>query len=79
MMGYFLALIVDKLTGVGLLDQQESFLGKVLLHITVFGVLLIRNTADLDKFKGLADEAVLYDRQWQASWDGVTRPSESQQ
>lgn len=37
MLGYFLALGVDKLTGVGLLDQQESFLGKVVLHVAVFG------------------------------------------
>jgi hypothetical protein len=37
MLGYVLALFVDKLTGAGLLDQQESFLGKLVLHITVFG------------------------------------------
>ncbi len=38
MVGYFLALVVDRLTGgVPLLDQQESFLGKLVLHITVFG------------------------------------------
>jgi hypothetical protein len=42
MVGYAAALLVDKVTGASLLDQQYSFLGLVLLHITVFGVLLIR-------------------------------------
>ena len=37
--------------GVGLLDQQESFIGKVLLHVCVFGILLVRTTTDLDKYK----------------------------
>ncbi|MEW5307547.1 MAG: hypothetical protein WDW36_009935 [Sanguina aurantia] len=78
MMGYVLAGGVDLLTGTGLVDQQESFFGKVLLHITVFGILLIRNNSDLDKFKNLIDEATFYDRQWSASWDGVKRPSETQ-
>ena len=36
MMGYVLALFVDKLTGAGLLEQQSSFLGLVALHLTVF-------------------------------------------
>ena len=40
MVGYFLALVVDKLTGAGLADQQGSFLGLLSLHIVVFGVLL---------------------------------------
>jgi hypothetical protein len=64
MVGYVLAGLVDLLTGSGLVDQQESFIGKLVLHITVFGVLLIRSTADIDKFKGLLDEATFYDRQW---------------
>jgi hypothetical protein len=51
----------------------------VQLHVTVFGVLLIRSTSDLDKFKNLLDEATFYDRQWQATWDGVRRPSETEQ
>ena len=45
MVGYVLALGVDQLTGVGLLDQQNSFLGKVLLHVAVFGILLIRRAS----------------------------------
>ena len=42
MVGYFLALVVDQLTGAGLLDQQNSFFGKLLLHVAVFGILLVR-------------------------------------
>ncbi|PRW20652.1 low molecular mass early light-induced [Chlorella sorokiniana] len=76
MVGYVLALFVDQLTGVGLLDQQNSFLGKVLLHIAVFGILFIRSSSDLEKFKGLIDEATFYDKQWNATWEGQERPSE---
>lgn len=45
------------------MEQQESFLGKLALHVCVFGILLIRSTADIDKYKGLLDEATFYDRQ----------------
>jgi len=50
-------------TGLGLLDKQNSFLGKVLLHVAVFGILLIRSSSDIDKFRGLIDEATFYDKQ----------------
>lgn len=40
MVGYGLALIVDKLTGATLSEMQGSFLGLLSLHIVVFGVLL---------------------------------------
>jgi len=60
------------------LARQESFLGKLVLHLTVFAILAIRSSSDLDKFKNLLDEATFYDRQWAASWDGVKRPSETQ-
>lgn len=76
MLGYVLALFVDQLTGVGILDQQESFLGKLMLHLTVFSVLLIRSTKDLGKYKNLIDEATFYDKQWNATWEGRVRPSE---
>lgn len=76
MVGYFMALVVDSLSGAGLLDQQGSFFGKLLLNVTVIGCLFIRNTDDIKKFQGLFDEATFYDRQWNASWEGVTRPSE---
>lgn len=78
MLGYVLALFVDKLTGAGLLDQQESFLGKLALHICVFGVLLFRTSSDVAKYKNLIDEATFYDKQWQATWEGQERPSESE-
>lgn len=43
MVGYALAWVVDSLSGVGLVDQQNSFLGKLLLHVAVFGILLFRS------------------------------------
>jgi hypothetical protein len=78
MMGYVLAAFVDMLTGAGLVDQQESFLGKVALHVCVFGILIVRNSADIEKFKGLIDEATFYDKQWEATWTNVERPSETE-
>jgi hypothetical protein len=54
-------------TGVGLLDQQNSFFGKVLLHIAVFGILLFRTSSDVEKYKNLVDEATFYDKQWSAT------------
>lgn len=79
MMGYVLAIFVDKLSGAGLIDQQESFLGKVALHICVFGILLFQTRSDFDKYKNLIDEATFYDKQWNATWEGQTRPSETEQ
>lgn len=62
MLGYVLAGFVDIIGGPGLVDQQESFLGKLALHICVFGVLAVRSMADLDKYKNLVDEATFYDK-----------------
>lgn len=28
--------------------------------------------------QGLVDEATFYDKQWQATWEGTTRPSEKE-
>jgi len=78
MIGYVLAGVVDLLSGAGLVEQQESFLGKLALHITVFGLLIVRSHKDLAKYKDLLDEATFYDKQWQATWEGVTRPSETE-
>lgn len=78
MVGYVLAGLVDLVSGAGLVDQQESFLGKVALHICVFGVLIIRNTSDIEKFRNLIDEATFYDKQWSATWEGQVRPSEKE-
>ena len=74
MVGYLAAGVVDLLGGGGLVDQQESFLGKLALHAVVFGVLLVRNTKDIGTLNGLADEATFYDGQWQKTWEGVERP-----
>lgn len=79
MLGYAAALVVEQFSGAGLLDQQNSFLGKLLLHITVFGVLLIREVSDVEGYKNLLDEAFFYDRQWNASWEGKVRPSETEE
>ena len=62
MVGYVLAGLVDLMSGAGLVEQQESFLGKLALHVCVFGILLIRTSSDLEKYKGLIDEATFYDR-----------------
>ncbi|QDZ21197.1 light-harvesting complex-like protein [Chloropicon primus] len=78
MVGYFMALVIDGLTGTGLWDQQNSFLGKVALNIAVIGIMFIGSTKDLDKFKGLWSEATFYDDQWNASWTGVERPEDDE-
>ena len=61
----------------GLLDQQNSFFGKILLHVAVFGILLIRTSSDIEKYKNLVDEATFYDKQWNATWEGQERPSDN--
>ena len=63
MVGYFLGYVVDALTGHGLVDQTSGFLGKTLIFATVLGVIIVRNTDDIKKFQGLADEATFYDKQ----------------
>lgn len=78
MLGYVLAGLVDMISGAGLVDQQESFLGKLALHVCVFGVLLVRSSSDVEKYKNLIDEATFYDSQWSATWENQTRPSESE-
>lgn len=78
MVGYLLAGIVDLTSGAGLVEQQESFLGKILLHIVVFAVLLFRSGEDVEKYKNLIDEATFYDKQWNASWENQVRPSEQE-
>lgn len=78
MVGYAAGYFVDSLTGHGLVDQQNSFLGKLLLIITVVGLLIFRNNNALPAYKNLLDEATFYDKQWQATWEGQNRPSESE-
>ncbi|KAG0587052.1 hypothetical protein KC19_2G137300 [Ceratodon purpureus] len=68
MVGYGVGYIVDSFTGSGLVDQQSSFLGKLLLFITVLGVLLVRKNSDIQNLRTIAKESTFYDKQWQASW-----------
>lgn len=68
MVGFFMAYLVDSLTGVGLVDQMGNFFCKTLLFVAVVGVLLIRKNEDLENLKKLFDETTLYDKQWQATW-----------
>jgi hypothetical protein len=76
MVGYVSGYLVDAATGVGLVDQQNSFLGKLLLFITVLGVLLIRKNGDVSNLRNLAKESTFYDKQWQATWKDVKDPEE---
>ncbi|KAH6554581.1 hypothetical protein KP509_1Z323500 [Ceratopteris richardii] len=80
MIGFFMAYVVDSLTGVGLVDQTSNFFGKLLLFISVLGVLFIRKNEDLETIKQLAQEWTFYDKQWQATWqDEQTSGSKQEQ
>ncbi|KAH0686130.1 hypothetical protein KY284_016683 [Solanum tuberosum] len=68
MVGFFMAYLVDVLTGLDVVGQMGNFLCKTALLVTVGGVILFRKRTDIDKLKKLADEATFYDKQWQASW-----------
>ncbi|KAF9685461.1 hypothetical protein SADUNF_Sadunf03G0056900 [Salix dunnii] len=68
MIGFFMAYLVDSLTGVGLVDQMGNFFCKTLLFVAVVGVLLIRKNEDLETIKKLLEETTFYDKQWQATW-----------
>ncbi|KAK9820718.1 hypothetical protein WJX74_002166 [Apatococcus lobatus] len=78
MVGYAMAFVVDSLSGAGLVDQQNSFLGKLLLHVVVFAILIFRTTDSIPALKGLLDEATFYDKQWKATWEGQERPVEGE-
>ncbi|OIT28100.1 PREDICTED: light-harvesting complex-like protein 3 isotype 1, chloroplastic [Nicotiana attenuata] len=68
MVGFFMAYLVDVLTGLDVVGQMGNFICKTALLATVAGVILFRKRTDFDKFKKLADETTFYDKQWQASW-----------
>lgn len=68
MIGFFMAYLVDSLTGVGLVDQMGNFICKILLFVAVLGVLLIRKNEDVETLKKLLEETTFYDKQWQATW-----------
>ncbi|XWS49173.1 hypothetical protein CRYUN_Cryun13aG0141100 [Craigia yunnanensis] len=72
MIGFFMAYLVDSLTGVGLVDQMGNFFCKTLLFVAVVGVLLIRKNEDLNNIKKLIEETTFYDKQWQATWQDDT-------
>ncbi|XP_019179674.1 PREDICTED: light-harvesting complex-like protein 3 isotype 2, chloroplastic [Ipomoea nil] len=72
MVGFFMAYVVDSLTGVGLVDQMGNFFCKTLLFVAVSGVLLIRKNEDIETLKKLVEETTFYDKQWQATWQEET-------
>ncbi|KAJ7944674.1 Chlorophyll A-B binding protein [Quillaja saponaria] len=75
MVGFFMAYLVDSLTGVGLVDQMRNLFCKTLLFVAVLGVLLIRKNEDLENLKKLFEETTFYDKQWQATWQDNTSSS----
>jgi hypothetical protein len=79
MVGYAAGWLVDAASGVGLVDQQGSFFGKLLLLITVIGVLVVRKNEDLTNLKELANEWTFYDKQWQATWKDGPPPTGKEQ
>nr|XP_043635033.1 light-harvesting complex-like protein 3 isotype 1, chloroplastic [Erigeron canadensis] len=72
MIGFFMAYVVDGLTGLGVVGQSGSFICKIGLFMTVLGVVFFRQTKSLEDLKNLADEATFYDKQWQASWKNAS-------
>ncbi|KAL0401028.1 UNVERIFIED_CONTAM: Glutamate dehydrogenase A [Sesamum latifolium] len=68
MVGFFMAYLVDALTGLDVVGQTGNFVCKAALFVTVIGVVLFRRKEDLGNLQKLADEATYYDKQWQASW-----------
>ncbi|CAN4078079.1 unnamed protein product [Withania somnifera] len=75
MVGFFMAYFVDRLTGVGLVDQMGNFFCKTLLFVAVTGVLLIRKNEDIETIKKLVEESTFYDKQWQATWQDESSSS----
>ncbi len=78
MIGFATGYLVDALTGAGLVDQTNSFFGKLFMWATFAGVAFVRSTSDLDQYKVLLKEATFYDDQWNATWQNTPRPSEKQ-
>ena len=66
MLGFAAGYLVDALSGAGLVDQTNSFFGKLFMWATFAGVAFIRNTEDLEQYKELIKEATYYDDQWNA-------------
>ncbi|XP_027359955.1 light-harvesting complex-like protein 3 isotype 1, chloroplastic [Abrus precatorius] len=53
MIGFFMAYLVDSLTGGGGVDQMSNFFCKILLFIAVAGVVLVRKNEDIETLKKL--------------------------
>ena len=70
-----MAYLVDALTGIGIVGQSGNFISKSALFVTVIGVLLFRQTQDIEGLRKLAEEATFYDKQWQASWQNQNENS----
>ncbi|KAK9190867.1 hypothetical protein WN943_019477 [Citrus x changshan-huyou] len=68
MVGFFMGYIVDAFTGLDVVGQTGNFICKAGVFVTVAGIILFRKNEDFQNLKNLADEATLYDKQWQASW-----------
>lgn len=68
MVGFFMSNVVDALTGLDMVGQTGNFLCKAGLFVTVISIIFFRRTEDFENLRKLADEATLYDKQWQASW-----------
>ncbi|KAD5961529.1 hypothetical protein E3N88_13002 [Mikania micrantha] len=68
MIGFFMAYLVDVLTGLNVVGQSGNFICKIGLFMAVIGVVVFRQKESLKNLKNLAEEATFYDKQWQASW-----------
>ncbi|KDO57713.1 hypothetical protein CISIN_1g035635mg, partial [Citrus sinensis] len=70
MVGFFMGYIVDALTGLDVVGQTGNFICKAGVFVTVAGngIILFRKKEGFQNLKNLADEAALYDKQWEASW-----------
>ncbi|KAD5961362.1 hypothetical protein E3N88_12835 [Mikania micrantha] len=68
MVGFFMAYLVDVLTGLDVVGQSGNFICKTGLFIAVIGVVVFRQKESLKNLKNLVEEATFYDKQWQASW-----------
>ncbi|KDP22493.1 hypothetical protein JCGZ_26324 [Jatropha curcas] len=68
MVGFFMSYVVDTLTGIDMVGQTGNLICKAGLFVTVISIILLRRTDDFQRLRNLADEATLYDKQWQASW-----------
>ena len=78
MIGFATGYLVDLATHAGLVSQTDNFFGKTFMFLTFIGCAFVRNTKDLEGYKGLLNEATFYDKQWNATWEGFDRPSEKE-